>query len=125
VREHDVASPGSWIRSGLAFIVILVSGTTVAFAQTAGSGEISGTVTDPGGAVVPGAAVLVHNTDTSADRSLTTNGDGIYSATFLQPGHYEITVNKAGFAGAKRSDILLEVGRTLSINFALRPDRRR
>ncbi len=89
------------------------------FAQTAGSGEISGTVMDPGGAVVPGAAILIHNTDTSADRALTTNGDGIYSGTFLQPGHYEVTASKTGFTTAKRSDILLEVGRTLSINFSL------
>src|SRR5580692_8632295 len=82
VRRHQV----------FAFLGLLAFSVAGAWAQTAGSGEISGTVTDPAGAVVPGATVLVHNTDTAADRSLTTNAAGIYSATFLQTGHYEVSV---------------------------------
>jgi hypothetical protein len=89
------------------------------FAQTAGSGTITGTVTDPAGAVVAGASVVVHSTDTGADRTTTTNDSGIYSATFLQPGHYEITTAKPGFTKVDRKGVLLEVGRTLEIDFSL------
>jgi hypothetical protein len=63
--------------------------------------------------------VVVHSTDTGADRSLTTNEAGIYSAAFLQPGHYEITTSKTGFTKVERKEITLEVGRTLEIDFAL------
>jgi hypothetical protein len=100
----------------VALLAIAVSGV---FAQTAGSGAITGTITDPAGAVVPGANVVVHNNGTSADRALTSNADGIYSATFLQPGNYDITASKAGFAKIERKGLAVEVGRTLTIDFAL------
>ena len=88
-------------------------------AQTAGSGAITGTITDPTGAVIPGATVIVHDTDTSADHNLTSNADGIYSATFLQPGNYEVSAAKPGFSKVEHKGIVLEVGRTLTIDFAL------
>jgi hypothetical protein len=115
VRTHEVHS-SSRIVTVITFLAFSAAGI---FAQTAGSGEISGTVTDPAGAVVPGATVLVHNTDTSADRTLTTNAAGLYSASFLQTGHYEVSAVKPGFAKAEKTGILLEVGRSLSIDFAL------
>jgi hypothetical protein len=105
--------------SSLLSIAFLALSATCAFAQTAGSGSISGTVKDPAGAVVAGAAVVVHSTDTSADRNLTSNDAGLYSAAFLQPGHYTVTVSKTGFTKLERKDITLEVGRTLEIDFAL------
>ncbi len=98
---------------------LLALSASLAFSQSAGSGTITGTVSDPAGALVSGAAVVVHSTDTGANRSLTTNDAGIYSATFLQPGHYEVTTSKAGFNKVERKDITLEVGRTLEIDFAL------
>ena len=54
-----------------------------AMAQTAGSGTINGTVTDPSGSSIPGAAVLIHDADTGLDRPIQTNDAGIYSAAFL------------------------------------------
>jgi hypothetical protein len=100
-------------------LAILAFSATSAFAQTAGSGSIAGTIKDPAGAVVAGAAVVVHSTDTGADRSISTNDSGLYSAVFLQPGHYTVTVGKTGFTRVERKDITLEVGRTLEIDFAL------
>jgi hypothetical protein len=88
-------------------------------AQSAGSGTITGTVTDPAGAVVPGAQVVVHNVGTGIDRTTGTNDAGIYSAAFLQPGGYEITVSKTGFTKVDRKGITLDVGATLGIDFAL------
>ncbi|MDE3197444.1 MAG: hypothetical protein KGN84_13930, partial [Acidobacteriota bacterium] len=57
--------------------VALTCLTSVLIAQNAGSGAITGTITDPAGAVVPAATVVVHNVDTSIDRSLVTNDAGI------------------------------------------------
>jgi len=100
----------------LAFLTLTAG---LSFGQNAASGTITGTVTDPAGAVVAAAAVVVHSTDTGADRKLTTNDSGIYSAAFLQPGHYEVSASKTGFAKTERKGITLEVGRTLQIDFAL------
>ena len=54
--------------------------------------------TDPAGAVVPGAAIVIHDEGTGVDRSITTNDAGVYSAAFLQPGSYDVTASKAGFS---------------------------
>ena len=101
----------------LAALLVCASGIT--FGQNSGSGAISGTVTDPSGSVGPSASVIVHNSDTGVDRTLTTNDAGIYVATFLQPGRYEITAAKPGFSKTERRGITLEVGRTLTIDFSL------
>src|SRR3974377_172796 len=99
--------------------VLLAVVPSVAFGQLAGSASITGTVTDPSGSSVPGAAVIVRNTDTGIDRRVDTNDAGIYVAPFLQPGHYEVRVSKEGFAGVLQKDLTLQVGQTLTINFSL------
>lgn len=106
-------------RQVVIFAVFVLFGTAPAAAQTAGSGAIAGTVRDPGGAVVPGTVIVVRDDDTAIERTLTTNDDGIYSATFLQPGNYEVSANKPGFAEAQHKGIVVEVGRSLTIDFLL------
>jgi Carboxypeptidase regulatory-like domain/TonB dependent receptor len=96
-------------------MLALLSGA--AFAQTTGSGTITGTLTDPSGAVVPGAEVSIRETDTGIERKTATNQAGIYSAAFLKPGHYEVTVTKAGFAKVVRTDLTLQVGQILTVDF--------
>src|SRR5689334_2155746 len=88
-------------------------------AQTSGSGTITGTVTDPSGSVVPGATVTVKNTDTGIQRKILTNEAGLYVATFLQPGHYEVGVTKPGLTTSLRKDLTLQVGQTLTIDFPM------
>ncbi len=108
------------ILTAIALSMLLGSGLTHrALAQSAAAGTITGTLTDPSGAIVPDAAVIVHETDTGVDRSLSTNANGIYSATFLQPGHYTVSVSKPGFAKVVREDLTLEVGQTLQVNLQL------
>lgn len=67
-----------------------------AFAQTAVTGGLNGTVTDSTGAVVPGATVTVVNTATGDTRVLTTNGRGLYIAPFLKPGSYTVSATAKG-----------------------------
>ena len=109
MRSHNIAVS--------VLSLILASGAV--FAQTAGSGSLNGTVTDPTGAAIPGAAVTVHNADTGSDRALESNGAGVYSAPFLQPGRYDITVSKSGFTKVDRQGITIEVGRTVTIDFQM------
>jgi len=90
-----------------------------ALAQTAAAGTITGSVTDPSGAAVPEASVVIHNADTGIDRTVTSNGSGVYSAAFLPPGRYELSVSKPGFNKMVRNDLTLQVGQTLAIDFNL------
>src|SRR5450432_4917216 len=96
---------------------VWLSGT--AWSQATGSGTINGTVTDPKQAAVPEAGVTIRNTDTGVDRAATTNEVGLYAAPFLQPGRYEITVSKVGFAKLLRKDVMLQVGQTQTIDLTL------
>src|ERR671913_280962 len=76
--------------------LLLLSGAT-AFAQTE-TGQITGRVTDPNGAVVPGASVTVKSVETAAERAATADAEGSYTVTNLQPGLYDVTVAAPNFA---------------------------
>src|ERR1700681_1576706 len=78
-------------------------------AQTSGSGTITGSVTDPSGSVVPAASITVKNTDTGMQRKIQTNEAGLYVASFLQPGHYEVGASKPGLTTSLRKDLTLQV----------------
>ena len=84
------------------------------------TGVIQGTVTDPTGAVVPGAAVEVRNTATNFARALTTGVDGRFIALQLQPGPYRVTVSLPGFATHVQEDVNLTVGQSITINPVLK-----
>ena len=103
----------------LRFLAVLPLVAVSLFAQS-GSGTITGTLTDPSGAVVPSAAVVILNTNTGVERNTSSNDAGIYVATFLQPGIYKVTVSKSGFGKLERRDLSLEVGRILTINFEMK-----
>ena len=110
-----IQNPIAWV----AILALLCGSAGSAFGQAAGAGTISGTVTDPQGGVVPEATITVHNVDTNVDRSISSNGAGIYAAPFLQPGRYEVNVSKSGFAKVVRKDVTLTVGQTLTLDFQL------
>ncbi len=76
--------------------LILISMAAVAWAQ-APTGDISGTVFDESGAVVPAATVTIVNKATGLSRTAHTGADGIFGATSLPPGVYEVRVELAGF----------------------------
>src|SRR5215467_12081627 len=75
-------------------------------AQTA---SITGTVTEPSGAVVPGATIAVRNTATNSTRTLESNGVGSYRVENLVPGVYEISAEKSGFKKVKFEAVTLTV----------------
>jgi hypothetical protein len=98
---------------------VLLAGAGYVLAQTAGSTTIAGTVKDPAGSFVPAASVVVHNTETNIDRTIQTNAAGAFTAAFLPPGSYEVSVTKAGFSKLVRKDLVVQVGQTLTLDLAL------
>src|SRR5215468_1186262 len=84
------------------------------------TGSIQGDVSDATGAVMPGAMVEVKNIDTNAVRTSTTGDFGHFEFLALQPGNYELTVRKEGFATVVEKEISLTVGRAISLRIAMR-----
>jgi outer membrane receptor protein involved in Fe transport len=82
-------------------------------------GTISGVVTDPSGAVIPGAAVKVTNLNTGVSKTLITNGAGAYNAASLPPGTYEVQVDLKGFKTAVAKDITVEVSGNARVDLKL------
>src|SRR4030088_1131614 len=70
---------------------------------------LSGTVTDPTGAAVPGATVKAVKASTNETKETITNSQGIYNIPFLDPGDYAVTVTAQGFSELKRTGISLRV----------------
>jgi hypothetical protein len=90
-----------------------------ALGQGASTGTLSGTVTDPKGAVVAGATVNVKNTGTNQEFSTQTNNNGAYSIPTLSSGVYTATIVAAGFKQAAVTDIKIDVGKASTINVEL------
>ena len=85
------------IGSVLAFLA-LFSLSTAAVAQVA-TGSIVGTIVDSSGQVVPGASVTVRNVNQNTTTTLTSDATGVFTALFLVPGTYEVSVELQGAGG--------------------------
>ena len=114
-RSHRLAVAAT-LAFPLSTAALLLSPATRAFAQAAGT--ISGTVTDPSGAIVSNAAVLLHNQGTNEDRKTTADASGLYSLTNLQPGSYTLSVTAPGF-GSARQTVTVNVGTRVDIDIKL------
>lgn len=82
-------------------------------------GSLTGTVTDPSGAVVSGAKVESVNTQTGVTQTVNTGSDGIYRFTALLPGAYKVTVSSPGFANQVTSGINVSVNTTARVDAKL------
>jgi hypothetical protein len=82
-------------------------------------GSVTGKVTDPNGAALPGATVTIKNVDTNAENSAEANEDGSYNFALLQPGKYTLTVTKEGFNTAVREGIEVRVADKLTLDVPL------
>lgn len=98
------------VRIVSAVLVFILLATVPMFCQQAYYGGIVGNVTDPSGAVVPGAAVKVTNVETGVTLELKTNAQGIYQALNLNPSTYKATVTVQGFKTFVRENVILQGG---------------
>lgn len=81
---------------------------------------VTGAVTDPSGAVVPGAHVIATDTSTGVKTPGVTNAKGRYVIPYLNPGPYTVTVEAKGFQRFERSGITLTVAQRLTLDFTLK-----
>lgn len=124
-RSNNNDSCGEiWNRLGNFAIVTLVAAVAIltacvpAFSQLS-NGRILGAVADPSGAAIPGATVVVTNTQTNVSRTLTTDSDGAFVASALIPGTYNVKTSAQGFKTAEHQGVVVQVGRDTRVNVAL------
>ena len=101
-----------------AVIALLLSIPLAVTAQVT-TATMVGTVTDPGGAKVPGAEVMARSADTGLSRTAKTNDEGDYRIEFLPTGKYSVEVTYTGFKKVLLSDVVLQVNETARVDVAL------
>jgi hypothetical protein len=108
------------IRRQLLVLVLLLGGVCLAARAQTFQGSFSGTITDPSGAVIPGAVVTVLEQGKGFTRSVSTGSDGSFEVPLLPPGRYRLTVQKDGFEKTVRGPILLTVNQHLRVDCMLK-----
>ena len=101
----------------LTIAACLLLSAGMVFGQGA-SGQISGTVTDPNGAVISGATVKATNLGTGGSRDATTGNDGAFSFQLLPPGRYSIDITAPNFV-AYKGEAIVEITQTTTVDAQL------
>jgi Carboxypeptidase regulatory-like domain len=109
---------GVFVFPFLHTVAVLLFSGVFTLAQTT-TGSLSGTVSDPAGAVVAGAKVEVSNQATGVTTPLVTNDAGLYRAAFLVPGTYTVRIQAAGFSTFEAKDILVQTAQEPVVNATL------
>ena len=108
------------IVSLLVMLALVLSIPHSASAQGSASANLSGTVHDSTGAVVPDANVTLRDTQKGTERKSSTNDAGVYVFTSVPPGVYSLSVAKTGFAPATQQNLTLLVNQDITQDFILR-----
>src|SRR5215469_10816690 len=102
------------------FLVVAVLFGIPVWAQTgAAGGSIRGTILDPSGSAVSGAAVRADNLETGFTRATLSNQAGEYEVPLLLPGRYEVTISAKGFGQFKQSGVVVELSKASSLDVKL------
>jgi hypothetical protein len=96
----------------------VVFGAGLLFGQ-AGTGTITGIITDPAGAAIPNTSVNVQNTETNAPYATVTTATGAYTVPRLPPGRYSVTVTAPGFKQLNRAGVTVDAGQTVPLDLTL------
>jgi Carboxypeptidase regulatory-like domain len=107
------------VKLAWALLLAFSLGTALSLcAQSTNTGTVLGTITDPSGAVVPGASITLSQIGTSSVRTTVTNDAGKYFFANVDPGQYRITLTKQGFDTTK-SQAEVKVGQSTTLNLTL------
>jgi hypothetical protein len=113
-------SPISVLGRIVVLTLALVSLQVPAFGQQAANATLTGVITDPHGALVPGASVTATNKATGVKRETTSNDSGLYVLSNMAPGEYDLRMEAKGFSTKVSSEPLtLKVGQTVTLNAEL------
>jgi carboxypeptidase family protein len=105
-------------RAVLTASLLLIPGT--AYSQGVGaSGSLRGTVTDPTGALIPNASIVVRDTERGARFTATADSSGQYRVASLAPGTYDVTAQSPGFGTVVQKSVVVSVGGVSTIDFNL------
>jgi hypothetical protein len=117
MKTENAGTPA--VRKILGVSLLWFCAGAAALAQ-AGSGSISGLISDPTGAIVPGARVTAQNNATGVKISTVSTAAGLYSFISLTPGIYEVTTSEKGFETAVRTNVAVTVDQGTTVNITLR-----
>ncbi|HVF48495.1 MAG TPA: TonB-dependent receptor [Pyrinomonadaceae bacterium] len=106
------------IRFIFASVALLLSSFGAGVLAQTETGQITGKVVDPNGAVVAGATAVAKSVETGAERTATTNEEGVYTFTNLQPGLYDVAITATNFGKATQR-VQVTVGGRASLETAL------
>ncbi len=109
---------GKYFGLAALFAALLLLLPTLISAQSVVTGAISGTITDPSGAVIVGATVNLKDNATGEMLSTTSSSGGVYQFTLLKPGTYTLTVTQQGFKQTSQTEEVL-LGQTAAANLKL------
>lgn len=104
----------------LLVVALLAALNALSFAQSAVTGAISGTITDPTNAVITSAKIILRSLGTNQELTAASGGEGSFKFSNLQPGSYALTISATGFSDYKLEQVVVEVGRTTNIDANLR-----
>jgi hypothetical protein len=107
------------MKSHRVFVQVVLLVATFGGAAWAQNGSITGTVKDPSGAAISGAAVAITSPERGINRQTTSNSTGEYNESALPPGSYDIIVSAAGFKKYQVKNAKLDVGEKARIDVAL------
>jgi hypothetical protein len=110
-----------WLRCLVLFVLAaLILIPSAAFGQARIEGQLSGTITDPSGAVVPGATITVTQPSTGFTRTVTSNDAGAFVFPDLLPGTYTVTASAKGFSASVYNEVNIYAGRTTDLKVSVK-----
>ncbi|HEV7473194.1 MAG TPA: TonB-dependent receptor [Pyrinomonadaceae bacterium] len=105
-------------RHGIAVIAFLIFTVSSVAAQDY-RGKVQGNVTDEAGAAIPGASVVLRNTQTSVEVTRQSNSDGHYIFDFVEPGEYIVVVEQTGFKKAVQENVIVRNRADITVDLKL------
>lgn len=108
------------LKHRLVLLLVCILMGRLVMAQTAGTGALTGTITDSSGAVVPGVSVTTTSLDSGQVREVKTGPDGTYTLGLLPPGNYRVAIEAQGFQPETTPSITVLVTETAVLNQTLR-----
>jgi hypothetical protein len=107
------------LSSLLAFSLVCFICVAPALGQSAETGALSGTITDPSGGVIAGASVTATNLATGQSRTATTDSNGVYKVSLLPPGNYSVKFSASGFKTVEVPSVKVNVTETQLLDKSL------